>query len=143
MLTPDGAIITIGGNGANNFDSPRFEACGTTRRPAPGLSWPKAEPRAYHSTALPLPMGRIASAGDDGPAGGGGQSDEIEVFSPPYLFKGARPTITSAPTQVGFGAQFTVGSAETNVTSAVLVRPARPPTPMTCTSGSCRSSCRR
>ena len=70
-----------------------------------------------------LPNGRIVSAGDDGPAGGGGQSDEIEVFSPPYLFKSARPTITSAPAQVGFGAQFTVGSAETNVTSAVLVAP--------------------
>ena len=124
VLTPDGAIITIGGNGADNFDFPRFEAL---RYDPAANTWTElaaqAEPRGYHSTALLLPDGRVVSAGDDGPAGGGGQSDEIEVFSPPYLFKGARPTITSAPTQVGFGAPFTVGSAETNVTSAVLVAP--------------------
>ncbi len=124
VLTPDGAIITIGGNGANDFDSPRFEAL---RYDPAANTWTElaaqAEPRAYHSTAVLLPDGRVVSAGDDGPAGGGGQSDEIEVFSPPYLFKSARPTITSAPAQVGFGAQFTVGSAETNVTSAVLVAP--------------------
>ena len=124
VLTPDGAIITIGGNGANNFDSPRFEAL---RYDPAANTWtelaPQAESRAYHSTAVLLPDGRIVSAGDDGPTGGGGQSDEIEVFSPPYLFQSARPTITSAPAQIGFGAQFTVGSAETNVTSAVLVAP--------------------
>ena len=124
VLTPDGAIITIGGNGANDFGIPRFEAL---RYDPAANNWtelaPQAESRAYHSTAVLLPDGRIVSAGDDGPAGGGGQSDEIEVFSPPYLFKSARPTITSAPAQVGFGAPFTVGSAETNVTSAVLVAP--------------------
>ena len=90
VLTPDGAIITIGGNGANNFDSPRFEAL---RYDPAANTWTElaaqAEPRGYHSTALLLPDGRIVSAGDDGPTGGGGQSDEFEVFSPPYLFKGA------------------------------------------------------
>ena len=31
-----------------------------------------------------------------------------EIFSPPYLFKGARPTITSAPTSVNVGQTITV-----------------------------------
>jgi hypothetical protein len=31
-----------------------------------------------------------------------------EIFSPPYLFKGARPTITSAPAEVGYGQTFSV-----------------------------------
>jgi titin len=31
-----------------------------------------------------------------------------EVYSPPYLFKGARPTITSAPGSVGYGDNFFV-----------------------------------
>ena len=55
--------------------------------------------RAYHSTAVLLPDGRIMSAGDTG-AGGGKRL--IDYYSPPYLFKGPRPTITSAPAQVGF-----------------------------------------
>ncbi len=124
VLTPDGALITIGGNGTNNFDAPRFEAL---RYNPAANTWtelaPQAEPRGYHSTALLLPDGRIVSAGDDGPAGGGGQSDEIEIFSPPYLFAGARPTISSAPDQIGFGAQFTVGTPNTDIASAVLVAP--------------------
>jgi galactose oxidase len=33
-----------------------------------------------------------------------------EIFSPPYLFKGARPTITNAPTSVGYGETFTLAT---------------------------------
>ena len=33
-----------------------------------------------------------------------------EIFSPPYLFKGARPTITSAPTTVTYGQVFSVAT---------------------------------
>jgi hypothetical protein len=31
-----------------------------------------------------------------------------EIFSPPYLFKGARPTISDAPSSVGYGQTFSV-----------------------------------
>ena len=52
----------------------------------------QVEYRTYHSTALLLPDGRVLSAGDDfnGPAT---TTDTAEIYSPPYLFKGARPTI--------------------------------------------------
>jgi hypothetical protein len=33
-----------------------------------------------------------------------------EIFSPPYLFKGARPSITSAPASVGYNQTFTVAT---------------------------------
>jgi hypothetical protein len=33
-----------------------------------------------------------------------------EMFSPPYLFKGARPTITSAPSSVGYGGTITIAT---------------------------------
>ncbi len=33
-----------------------------------------------------------------------------EIFSPPYLFKGARPTIASAPASVGLGETFAVAT---------------------------------
>jgi hypothetical protein len=81
------------------------------------------EERGYHSTALLLPDGRVMSAGDDGPSDLGGQSDQIEVFSPPYLFRGQRPTITSAPDAVPYGASFGVGTPDDDVASAVLVAP--------------------
>ena len=124
VLTADGAIITIGGNGLNNYEEPRYNAL----RYDPGAdTWsqlaPQLEERGYHSTALLLPDGRIVSAGDDGPTGGGGASDEIEVFSPPYLFKGPRPAIMSAPDEVGYGAGFSVTTSGEPVDHAVLMAP--------------------
>ncbi len=56
-----------------------------------------AKPRMYHSTSLLLPDGRVLSAG-------GGRLQNIppdqlnaQIYSPSYLFQGARPTITSNP----------------------------------------------
>jgi hypothetical protein len=51
--------------------------------------------RLYHSTTTLLPDGRVLVAG-------GGRAFtpnqlNAEIFSPPYLLKGTRPTITSAP----------------------------------------------
>jgi Domain of unknown function (DUF1929) len=124
VLTADGAIITIGGNGLNNYEEPRFEAL---RYDPAADTWShlaaQQEERGYHSTALLLPDGRILSAGDDGPDGGGGASDEIEVFSPPYLFKGARPAIMSAPDEVGYGAAFSVTTSGEAPARAVLMAP--------------------
>ena len=34
----------------------------------------------------------------------------LEVFSPPYLFKGPRPTITAAPNQATYGQTVTIGT---------------------------------
>ncbi len=124
VLTPDGAVITIGGNLEDNYISPQKEAL--RYDPATDAWTPmaaQAEERGYHSTALLLPDGRIVSAGDDGPSGPGGQSDEIEVFSPAYLFKGPRPQITSAPVAVPYGSTFGVGTPDGDVAKAVLVAP--------------------
>ncbi len=123
VLTPDGAIITIGGNGTDTFTNPRYDAL---RYDPAANTWTslaaQVEPRGYHSTAVLLPDGRIVSAGDDGPSGGGGQSDEIEVFSPPYLFKGARPSIVSAPDEVSYGAPIAIETPDTGA-KAVLIAP--------------------
>ena len=68
--------------------------------------------RGYHSTALLLPDGRVLSAGG-GQLPGYPVADQrnAEIFSPPYLFKGPRPTVLSAPSTVQHGSSFTVGVA--------------------------------
>ena len=35
-----------------------------------------------------------------------------EIYSPPYLFKGSRPNITSAPGGIGYGQSFFVGTPD-------------------------------
>ena len=69
--------------------------------------------RSYHSIALLLPDGRVLSAG--GVFGG----TSAEIYSPPYLFRGSRPTITSAPTGITYGQSFFVGTPDATSTSQV------------------------
>ena len=46
-----------------------------------------------------------------------------EVFSPPYLFQGPRPVISSAPASVRYGQTVTIGTpSPTGVAMATLVR---------------------
>src|SRR5438034_11006718 len=72
--------------------------------------------RTYHSTALLLPDGRVLSAG--GEVGG----TSAEIYSPPYLFHGSRPTIASAPTSVAYGESFFVGTPNaTNISNVTLI----------------------
>jgi hypothetical protein len=63
--------------------------------------------RGYHGTSVLLPDGRVLNAGSGEGAGAPDQRN-AELFSPPYLFRGARPVISSAPTSVAYGASFRV-----------------------------------
>jgi hypothetical protein len=87
------------------------------------------EYRAYHSTALLLPDGRVVSAGDDfhGPDF---THDTAEIYEPPYLFDGdalaPRPAISAAPDAITWGKAFDVAvtpAAGRAVDRAVLVAP--------------------
>ena len=48
---------------------------------------------------------------------------QIEIYSPPYMFKGQRPVIDSAPNHCSYGEEFTINSAASGVIKwASLIR---------------------
>jgi hypothetical protein len=78
--------------------------------------------RGYHSSSLLLPDGRVLHAGSGEGAGAPDQKN-AELFSPPYLLRGPRPEITSAPVDVAYGAQFRVVTPQASAISRVsLIR---------------------
>jgi len=123
VLLPDGTVLAVGGGGGfGAFTNPIFTP--ELFDPKTG-QWtvmaPQTIQRTYHSTAVLLPDGRVVSSGSNN-----GASTEItyEIYSPPYLFKGARPVIQSAPTSLGYGAKFNISTANAStITRVALVRP--------------------
>ncbi|MEG9438366.1 DUF1929 domain-containing protein [Edaphobacter sp. HDX4] len=109
-LLPDGKVLASGGSGGYGFDNQNLPIYPAEMwDPATG-HWTTMDSvtvyRGYHSTALLLPDGRVLSAG------GEQTGASAEIFSPPYLFKGARPTTTSAPSSVKYGQTFLVGTPD-------------------------------
>ena len=56
-----------------------------------------ATTRGYHSTAILMPDGTVLIGGSGHANPGYPAQTTSQIYSPPYLFKGARPTIASAP----------------------------------------------
>jgi Domain of unknown function (DUF1929)/Malectin domain/Bacterial Ig-like domain/Bacterial Ig domain len=127
-LLPDGTVLASGGESAS-------DGVDLTKAVLPGEIWdPNTQKwttvasltngREYHSTALLLPDGRVLMAGG-GQLPGSGATDQTnaEIYSPPYLFKGARPTITSTPGTIPYGTSFTVQTPDAaSITKVALIR---------------------
>jgi hypothetical protein len=119
-LLPDGRVVCTGGSSAAGFNTIDGGKTAIVWNPSTGTwtSWagPEANYRGYHSTALLLPDGRVLSSGGDG-------QPNAQIFSPPYLFNGARPTISSSPATGNYGQTIFVGTPNaTTITKVTLTR---------------------
>jgi hypothetical protein len=125
-LLPDGRVVATGGTSAPGFTDPSGAVhVAEVWDPATDgwSSWASNNvTRVYHSTTILLPDGRLLHAGS-GDGGNLPREVSAELFSPPYLFLGARPSITSAPASVGYGGNLVLGSPDAGrITAVSLVR---------------------
>jgi hypothetical protein len=116
-ILPDGQVLATGGTrggGFVNINEGLAVKQAEMWDPATGQWTTLASAstmRVYHSVSLLLPDGTVLhGSSGDAMADGGPVPPERnhEIFSPPYLFKGARPTITSAPDNVSYNQVFSV-----------------------------------
>lgn len=123
---PDGTVLaTGGGTDKSGFVDANAVLPAEDWNPASG-SWTTyaamSAPRLYHSVAVLLPDGRVYVAGGGGDPGVSDQRS-AQLFSPPYLFKGPRPTISSAPATAKYGATSFVGTPDSgSITRVSLIR---------------------
>ena len=121
VVLPDGKVLIVGGGAAFKYTRP--VKIPELYDPATGVWTAMAAHQAsrmYHATALLLPDGRVLCAGQDN----GSLAKYGEIFSPPYLFRGARPIISTSPATVALGGQLQFTSPDAAaLTKVVLIRP--------------------
>jgi hypothetical protein len=137
VLLPDDTVFTSGGSsgyrGGRHGDRTRSDLFNAQiYRPAGNTFATAAEStvgRNYHSEAILLPDGRVVTMGgdplyDESGQGPGTFEKRIEVYSPPYLFRGARPVVTAGPDQVKRGSTARITTVDAaRIAQARLVRP--------------------
>ncbi len=112
-MLPDGTVLALGGEQSSDQSI-------VTSGVLPAEIWdpatetwtsvaPMAAARNYHSTAVLMPDGRVLVAGGGHYQNGTGPGQfSAQYYSPSYLFKGSRPTITNATAAATYGSDITV-----------------------------------
>ena len=143
VLLPDGKILTVGGGDKDEVIDPGVEVPINVAEvyDPESESWTEVaehtRDRTYHNSAILLPDMRVLLGGHAPIAShyGGANQDQggtfsnndndpsFEVWSPPYLFRGDRPTITMAPAGVGYGDSFQIATPDAaEIDSVVLLK---------------------
>ena len=151
VILPDGSLVTVGGSagvrlggslGVFGDTGLRWSGNSIAQRDArkhvelynpTTTTWTtgpaQQHVRSYHSVAMLLPDGRVLSGGDEFHENVDGTADpfwigNVELYSPPYLFQGARPTIARAALSLAYGGNLQVETPDAaTVDSAVLMTP--------------------
>ena len=134
-LLPDGTVLATGGTSQpdnNNGNALRGAVYAAELWDPKTGQWTTLSsmrvPRLYHSTAVLLPDGRVLVAGGGEPESTGEAKGTVhqtmQIFSPPYLFRGPQPVITSAPASAGYGQTISVTSPDAaSIATINLIRP--------------------
>jgi hypothetical protein len=125
-VLPDGTVLATGGTGTcGPSDEAGAVFSAELWDPATGQWRTLASAgvvRVYHSTTMLLPDGRVLSTGS---GDGGGVTPQLsyEIFSPPYLFKGARPSYNLATATMHYGQPFSVSTGDAaSIRKVTLIR---------------------
>jgi hypothetical protein len=119
-ILPDKTVLVVGGGQTGTYSNPVLTPELYDPVTAQWTLLPShVYGRMYHSTSLLLPDGRVLVAGQDSGPG----ALTAEIYSPPYLFRGPRPVIASAPANVAWGQAFTINTPDANnIESLVLIK---------------------
>jgi galactose oxidase len=138
-ILPDGTVLVTGGTrgtGPTNSDQSFNNLDPGQPVHIPELWDPKTEnwtslapeqtDRCYHGVAVLLLDGRVLSSGGgefilaNRNANNSQDSHlDAQIFSPPYLFKGQRPVITSTPDSVRYGTAFKIDTPQPDQVSKI------------------------
>ncbi|MEH1934578.1 MAG: galactose oxidase-like domain-containing protein [Nostoc sp.] len=123
VLLPDRTVFVCNGSKMNE-DTTQSMLPAEIYNPATNIWTAVAKqnvPRVYHSVALLLPDGRVATAGGNPKR----RVNELrlEIYSPAYMSR-SRPIIQKAPQTLSYGLQFTIQTPQAaNIKWVSLIRP--------------------
>jgi Domain of unknown function (DUF1929)/Divergent InlB B-repeat domain len=120
VILADGTVLITGGTSQCGFTNEAGAVFAAERwNPSGGVnglgSWTTmanaSVVRVYHSTAVLMADGRVFSSGS-GDGGGVVNQNSYEIYSPPYLFQGDRPSYQLGSNRVHYAGTFTVNTAD-------------------------------
>ena len=123
-MLANGEVLAIGGEPTSDQEIVTTGVLPTEIWNPETETWSPAAPiaaaRNYHSTAMLMPDGKVLLAGGGHPNGLSDPGEfSAQIYSPPYLFNGSRPTITSAPAASTYSTSITVATPNASSIGAV------------------------